>query len=1009
MLYLLAKHILMKTCLLLILLYPLTFVAQQSTIQEQSNHYKNYYFTRDTQWDSLNTLENGTVYHPNLLQPKTNTTCTLNKKVYGWHPYWVGSVYTNYDWSMLSDFCYFDYSVSPTTGSNTNTSFTWASSAAVTAAISNSINVHFCATLFASHATFWASSTAQQTFITNAINLLTSRPGSNGINIDFEGMGASDKTPFTTFITNLCNQVHAANPNYKVTIALYAVDWSGTFDMAALNPIVDNFIIMGYDYYYSGSAQAGPEAPLYNFQTGYNYTLSKSITYYLKQGASKSKLLLGLPWYGREWETLASTAPSNTTGGFTASRLYNYVQSTSATYSAANKHWENNCFNPYYSYVTGTSTRQCWIDDIYSYGRKFDMVNQRGIGGIGIWALGYDDGYSDLWNLIKAKFSTCATVACSDSIFDMGGPSRNYYDSESYTYSIAPSGASKVQLNFSQMDLEQGFDSLYLYDGVTVASPVLGAYTGSIIPGTITSSGPVMTVKFKSDNATNKGGFRALWTCIQDNIIPTTQISVPSGWITQNFIASYTDADNVGGTGIEKSFYQPRYYDGIEWRANGNRGFFNDDFVGTTIHPDWTNSAGTWSISSGALIQTDETNSNTNIYAAVTQSLSNRYLYCFKGTITGANTNRRAGIYIACDNPSQTQRGNSYMIWLRPDQSSVEFYKSVANTIGLPTYSASINITAGTTYDYKISYDRITGEIKVWQNDVFIASWTDTSPFATGTAVSFRSGNSTFKIDDFKIFRSRATSHTILVGASSTNDLRNENPAPINAAGKISSITKDNADNLSSIATKTLNIDWTKPVASSIIKDGTSNDIDTTYIGNQLSLNYSAAKDTNSGVSSYYYAIGTSAGSQNIISWTSNNLNLSATNTGLNLTNNQKYFIMVKAINGAGLVSDSTVSDGVIYLTPTGLEESSILNTLSVYPNPTSERATITIISSTNENVNYTLFDAQGKLIEAKKIVITTGINTLEINTNQLQLSKGIYFIKLVLEGKEISKKLIVE
>jgi hypothetical protein len=74
----------------------------------------------------------------------------------------------------------------------------------------------------------------------------------------------------------------------------------------------------------------------------------------------------------------------------------------------------------------------------------------------------------------------------------------------------------------------------------------------------------------------------------------------------------------------------------------------------------------------------------------VTQSLSNRYLYCFKGTITGANTNRRAGIYIACDNPSQTQRGNSYMIWFRPDQSAVEFYKSVANTIGLPTYSASM-------------------------------------------------------------------------------------------------------------------------------------------------------------------------------------------------------------------------------------------------------------------------------------------------------------------------------
>lgn len=1001
----------MKKLLFLLSLASLNILAQQqSTIQEQSNHYKNFPFTKDTQWDSLNTVETGNVYQTNSNQSKTNSIpCTLNKKVYGWHPYWVGSVYTNYDWSMLSDFCYFDYSVSPTTGNNTNTSFAWATSAAVTAAISNSVNVHFCATLFASHSTFWASSTAQQTFITNAINLLNSRPGSNGINIDFEGMGSADKTPFTTFMTNLCNQVHAANPNYKVTMALYAVDWSGTFDIAALNPIVDNFIIMGYDYYYSGSAQAGPEAPLYNFQTGYNQTLSKSITYYLKQGASKNKLLLGLPWYGREWETVAATAPSNTTGGFTSSRTYNYVRNNSATYSTANKNWDSNSFNPFYSYQVSGAWRQCWIDDNYSYSRKFDMVNQRGIGGIGIWALGYDDGYSDLWNLIKDKFSNCATVACTDSIFDMGGPNRNYYDAESYVYTIAPTGASKVQLNFTKMDLEQGYDSLYLFDGTNISSPVLGAYTGTVIPGLITSTGNAITVKFKSDNATVKSGYRAVWTCIQDNTIPTTQITTPSGWITQNFTATYTDVDNVGGTGIEKSFYQPTYFNGTEWRANGARGFFNDDFNGPSIHPDWTTSVGTWSISSGVLIQTDETNSNTNIYASVNQSLSNRYLYCFKGTITGANTNRRAGIYIACDNPSQTQRGNSYMIWFRPDQSSVEFYKSVANSIGLPTYSASINITPGTTYDYKISYDRISGEIKVWQNNVFIASWTDSAPYANGNSVSFRTGNSTFKIDDFKIFRSRAASHTILVGAANTNDLRNENISPNIYGGNISSITKDNANNLSTIANQYIDIDWTKPITSSLVKDGTSIDIDTTFIGTQLDLNYTMAKDTNSGVSSYYYAIGTTAGSQNIVSWTTNNLNLNATKTGLSLTNNQKYYIMVKAINNAGLVSDSVVSDGVIYLMPTGLNETTTLNEFSIYPNPTNDKATISLVSNSNEKLNYVLYDALGKQIEYKVLFINSGINTLEINIKHLQLSKGVYFIKLNSGEKEITRKLVVE
>ena len=112
------------------------------------------------------------------------------------------------------------------------------------------------------------------------------------MNIDFEGMAASNKAGFTAFMIDLCNQMHAAVAGSEVSIALYSVDWSAVFDIPALNPHVDLFIIMGYDYYYSGSATAGPEDPLYNFQTSSNYTLSKSITYYLNKGVTRSKLLL---------------------------------------------------------------------------------------------------------------------------------------------------------------------------------------------------------------------------------------------------------------------------------------------------------------------------------------------------------------------------------------------------------------------------------------------------------------------------------------------------------------------------------------------------------------------------------------------------------------------------------------------------------------------------------------------------------------------------------------------
>jgi hypothetical protein len=118
---------------------------------------------------------------------------------------------------------------------------------------------------------------------------------------------------------------------------------------------------------------------------------------------------------------------------------------------------------------------------------------------------------------------------------------------------------------------------------------------------------------------------------------------------------------------------------------------------------------------------------------------------------------------------------------------------------------------------------------------------------------------------------------------------------------------------------------------------------------------------------------------------------------------------MVKASNNAGLVSDSVVSDGVIYLMPTGIEKNNTLNELSIYPNPTNDKATISLISNSNEKLNYVLYDALGKQIEQKELFITPGFNNLEINSKQLQLSKGIYFIKLTSGEKEITKKLIIE
>ncbi len=478
-------------------------------MQEQSEYYSHFHFTKESQWDSLRGISEPAL---NKVEQPGAAACQLNKRVFGWFPYWEAGTETGFQWNLLTDLAYFDYTVTPTTGANSNTSFAWATSPAVTTALSKGINAEITITLFASFTTFFGSASAQATCINNVVSLLKSR-GGKGVNVDFEGMASTDKANFTAFMNQLKAALIAASPTYELSIALYAVDWGPVFDIPNLNKVMDWYIIMGYDYYYGGSTTAGPSDPLYDFQTSYNYDHSKSITAYLKAGVPNSKLLLGVPYYGESWGTSASTAPSATTGTGT-SLIYNTMRANaSGNYSAANMHWEPNSCTPYFAYQTAGAWHQAWIDNAYSMGKRYDVVNQRGIGGIGIWALGYDNGYPELWSAIQNKFSSCAVVSCTDTIYDMGGPHMPYYDGEDYTYTIAPPGAASVSLSFSSFNVQAGKDTLWLFNGATTASPLIGKYTGTNSPGSVGGTSPAITMRFKSAGTVPGPGFQAIWTC----------------------------------------------------------------------------------------------------------------------------------------------------------------------------------------------------------------------------------------------------------------------------------------------------------------------------------------------------------------------------------------------------------------------------------------------------------------------------------------------------------------
>ena len=498
----------MKILLLLLLFLTLQFYyynlypnvnEHKSIHQIESEYFKSLNLTTDKDYDNLNNFQK--------LENMINDTCKLNKIIFGWHPYWSGSKYKNYQWNLLTDISFFSYEVDAATG-NAITTHNWETSDIIDIAHQNNVKVNLCVTLFADHKLFFDNKTAQLNLIDNLIYLIKLR-NANGVNIDFEGVKSWMRDDFTNFMIELSTNMHKEIPNSKISLSVYAIDWNNVFDLQTLNQYVDLFCIMGYDYYWNGSSYAGPVSALYTMSS-FDYNLSRSVTYYLSNGVDKNKLILGLPYYGRVWATQSDEIPSKTTNKGKSITYSSLKNDKTGIYN--NPKWENNSFTPYYTFKTEIGWNQCFIDNAYSLGKRYDFVNQRNLAGIAIWALGYDDGYTELWDKIRAKFTNCPIYSCKDTIYDMGGPSNNYYNNENYQYTIKSNNDANIVLNFNSFNLRNSTDTLWIYNGIGTSN-LINYYTGSNSPSTIYSTKNALTIKFFSDNNTTNQGWEAIWEC----------------------------------------------------------------------------------------------------------------------------------------------------------------------------------------------------------------------------------------------------------------------------------------------------------------------------------------------------------------------------------------------------------------------------------------------------------------------------------------------------------------
>lgn len=233
------------------------------------------------------------------------------------------------------------------------------------------------------------------------------------LNVDFEYVGeptAETRKSFINFVKTLKTSCLVTNKDCRLDVDIFADTATKVrlWDLPGLSPIVDRFIVMAYDYYRKNSSEAGPVAPLTGKCLEGNTTgcLEQDIIFHLSQMTKlipSEKIILGVPFYGYEWQTADESFLANTYPKTGALASYSRIQTLlrDPSLSSLSAHWSENTLSPYLVFQKDGEIHQIHYENTDSLDQKIKLVNSANLGGLAIWALGYETPHRELWDSVK--------------------------------------------------------------------------------------------------------------------------------------------------------------------------------------------------------------------------------------------------------------------------------------------------------------------------------------------------------------------------------------------------------------------------------------------------------------------------------------------------------------------------------------------------------------------------------------------------------------------------------
>ncbi len=161
-------------------------------------------------------------------------------------------------------------------------------------------------------------------------------------------------------------------------------------------------------------------------------------------------------------------------------------------------------------------------------------------------------------------------TTCSGLFTDPQGASANYTDfNGSVTKTFTSASGTALRFTFTAFETNEAADNLKIYDGPNTGAPLIGTYSQTTSPGTVTSSGTTMTFTWTTDNNNaNTIGWLANISCVplppaNDNcgnaVTLTVNPDYSCGTVTSGTVLNATqssDAEACFGTSDDDVWYK---------------------------------------------------------------------------------------------------------------------------------------------------------------------------------------------------------------------------------------------------------------------------------------------------------------------------------------------------------------------------------------------------------------------------------------------------------------------